>query len=102
MPLRVDLVFDEGCPHVERARDNLRAALRQAGLPQVWVSWRRSDRIPDRYRGYGSPTVLVQGRDVTGMRGVASGPACVASGAPATASIADAIARALAGNGELK
>jgi hypothetical protein len=96
MPLRVELVYLEGCPHAETARRNLRAALRRAGLPQVWVSWNLDAWVPDGLRGYPSPTVLVDGDDVTNAsRGVGVG--CAVHGAPGVDGILNALERALGG-----
>lgn len=63
----VELIYDNDCPNVEAARDGLRQALADAGAPLQWQEWERSDPdSPDYVRGYGSPTVLVDGSDVAG------------------------------------
>lgn len=63
----VELVAFDGCPNRERARENLRAALGEAGLPAVWRELDPGDPdLPVHARGYGSPTILVDGRDVAG------------------------------------
>ena len=63
--LNVDLVCDPGCPNVDGARDVLTRALQAAGAPAVWTEWSTDDAdCPDRCRGYGSPTILVNGKDV--------------------------------------
>lgn len=54
---RVELIYFVGCPHIEAARTQLRAALEEAGLP---VEWTESDDA----RGYGSPSILINGVDV--------------------------------------
>lgn len=60
---RIELVFFDGCPNAEQARENLRAI---PGLVS-WTEWNLSSPdTPDRFRRHGSPTVLVDGRDVTG------------------------------------
>ena len=77
--LRVDLVYDRDCPHIDEARATIRAALEAVGSEIDWREWDREDtRTPDELRGYGSPTVLVNGRDV-----VAVGNESTASGANA-------------------
>jgi hypothetical protein len=79
----VDVVFFHGCPNVHRARENLRIALGQLGRAAVWSEWDvMSGSTPERFRRYGSPTVLVDGRDVTGDDLGAAAPACRADGAP--------------------
>lgn len=65
--MRVQLLSFPGCPNVEAARDVLCRALAQAGLPlqfeEVDVS---APGVPDALRGWGSPSVLINGRDVAG------------------------------------
>ena len=61
----VELVYDRDCPNVERAREQLRLALGRAGLPARWKEWDRDAiETPSELRAFGSPTVLVNGRDV--------------------------------------
>lgn len=63
----IALVYFVGCPNVERTRSNLRAALGALGLPATWREF-TSDApdLPASARGYGSPTILVDGRDILG------------------------------------
>lgn len=62
---RVELLYFTGCPQVDAARQALRAALEAEGLAPAWQEWNGDDaRTPADRRGYGSPTVLVDGRDV--------------------------------------
>lgn len=94
MHLTVELVYLEGCPNVAAARENLGRALGAVGLPAVWREWERNDpAAPSHVRGYPSPTVLVNGRDVTGEAPGPTAPACRAGGAPTV----DRIRRALFG-----
>lgn len=61
----VELIYDRTCPHVDAARDRLRAALADAGLPAVWQEWDRTARgAPAYVQRWASPTILVNGRDV--------------------------------------
>lgn len=63
----LELIYDADCPNIEDARRQIRAALAAAGLPAVWREWDRADNTaPDYARTRGSPTVLVDGRDVAG------------------------------------
>jgi mercuric ion transport protein len=63
--IQVELVYDSDCPAARQARENLREALLRAGLAPRWVEWERSSPdAPERVRAYGSPTMLVDGRDV--------------------------------------
>lgn len=43
----------------------LSRVLRESGLPAVWSEWSTDDPgCPEEYRSFGSPTILVNGRDV--------------------------------------
>lgn len=87
----VELVYFTGCPNVEAARHAIRGALALEQLPLVWGEWDQHDpATPSRVRRYGSPTVLVGGRDVTGAaKGDAA--ACRADGIPAAETIRAAV-----------
>lgn len=79
---RAALVYFEGCPHVAEARSELSRALRLCGLPPTWREWdTTSPDTPDHLKGYGSPTVLVDGLDVSGESS-GSGTGCTVAGAP--------------------
>jgi hypothetical protein len=63
----VEFVYSRDCPNAEEARGNLRRALTEAGLVAEWSEWEASsDATPTHLRNYGSPTVVVNGRDVAG------------------------------------
>lgn len=63
----VDLIFDTDCPNIEAARSLLTSALSAVGLPIAWREWLRdSADTPAALRGFGSPTILVDGVDVSG------------------------------------
>ena len=62
---QVELVYDDECPNVTLARTNLRHAFSLVGLTPSWVEHRiGADGVPAHARGYGSPTILVDGLDV--------------------------------------
>jgi len=64
---KIELIYDADCPNVEAARSQLRLALARAGMHPGWNEWERSDSAaPPHVRRYGSPTILVEGRDVSG------------------------------------
>jgi hypothetical protein len=87
---RVELVYFDGCPNADRARANLEAAL-GAGS---WQEWNLSSGdTPERFRRHGSPTVLVDGRDVTGEPEgeLNAATACRADGAPSVELIRGAL-----------
>ena len=61
----VVIVFDADCPNVAMARERVATALARVGQPAKWRELDRSDaRTPEAWRGFASPTVLVDGRDV--------------------------------------
>jgi hypothetical protein len=93
MTPRVELVYFEGCPHADETRRRLAQAMTSAGLEARWDEWDTGvPSTPDRYRRFGSPTVLIDGADVAG--GVeGSGMGCVVGGAPATEAILAALGR---------
>jgi hypothetical protein len=89
----IELVYFSGCPHVGEARAALRAALEAAGLPAAWREWDQTHpETPARVLGYGSPTVLIDGVDVTGRAPANAGRACRADGIPPSAAISTALA----------
>ena len=66
----VELVYDADCPNVEPARAAIREALSAVGAREEWQEWNRSaPETPEALRRFGSPTVLVSGRDVGGDDG---------------------------------
>ena len=65
--MKVQLLFIPGCPSIDAARDALRRVLVMAGLPpsfeEVDVT---APKTAEPLRGWGSPTILVNGVDVAG------------------------------------
>jgi hypothetical protein len=65
MKPEIILVYDADCPNVNAARDALREAVARAQLDIGWVEHERTtQRLPKRFLRFGSPTILVDGRDV--------------------------------------
>jgi mercuric ion transport protein len=88
----VDLVFFQGCPHAAKARQALADALSHLGIPAESREWDLTDAAtPQRFRAFGSPTILVDGTDVTGEGSGASAMACRADGAPSVGEILRAL-----------
>lgn len=74
---RVELIYDTNCPNVEEARRQLRRAFEQLAQPAEWDEWNHSDpSSPDHARRYGSPTILVDGKDVIGVPPVNGADCC--------------------------
>jgi hypothetical protein len=63
----VELIYGLDCPNVKGARGQLLRAFADAGLPPRWQEWDRgAPESPAHVRAYGSPTILINGKDVTG------------------------------------
>jgi len=74
---RAELIYDTDCPNVRRARRALLEGFSLAGLQPTWTEWdRKASDSPAYARGYGSPTILVDGRDVTGSAPGDGGSSC--------------------------
>ena len=74
---RVELIYDADCPNVVHARSLLIKAFTQTGVSARWREWERSaPESPEYARRYGSPTLLVDGRDVVGGAPGAGNAAC--------------------------
>ena len=74
---RVELIYDADCPNVAATRSLLIKAFTRTGVSARWREWERSSPdCPDYARRYGSPTVLVNGRDVVSSNPIAGDAAC--------------------------
>ena len=96
----VDFVYDKDCPNVKEARANLMRAFSRTGTPAHWQEHQiRSTEAPTRVRGFGSPTILLNGVDVGGLTAGAEDCCRVyeSGGAPSVEVIAGALARASQG-----
>jgi hypothetical protein len=92
MTQKIELIYFDGCPNAQPARDNLRRALEEAALPPTWHEWEQGDAgAPEHVKQYGSPTVLVNDRDVTGVGAGVAASACRADGACSTETILAAL-----------
>ncbi len=65
--MKVQLLYFEGCPNIDRARSALRDAMVAEGVIATVeeVDLRAAD-APADLRGWGSPTILIDGADVQG------------------------------------
>ena len=62
---KVELVYDPDCPNVDHARERLRQAIDKQRKRLHWAEWCSDDpALPDYARGHGSPTILIDERDV--------------------------------------
>ena len=72
-----ELIYFPGCPHVAEARAQLGRAFIEANLRPAWIEYQTDDpHLPDHARGFGSPTILVNGLDVTGAAPGSCSEAC--------------------------
>jgi mercuric ion transport protein len=69
--MKVQLLFFVGCPHVDEARRVLRAALEATGGGGLVVEELdvEAATTPPHLRGWGSPTILINGADIAGEPG---------------------------------
>jgi mercuric ion transport protein len=66
--LKVELVYEKTCPNIGAARAQLVRAFAETGLSPQWQEWEvSSPQAPAHVHGYGSPTILVDGWDVSGV-----------------------------------
>jgi hypothetical protein len=87
------LIYFQGCPNAALARENLAAALESHGRKAVWEEWDLGAQgTPSAYRRFGSPTILVDGEDVTGVEGRNAAMACRADPVPSVGLIASRLA----------
>ncbi len=64
----VELIYDGTCPNVGRAREVLLRAFSEIGVAPRWTEWQRGrEESPAYAESYGSPTILVDGKDVAGV-----------------------------------
>lgn len=74
---RIELIYHRSCPNVAGARTALREALHRAGREPVWTEWERDAAgAPVHASRYGSPTILVDGRDILGAVPGDGGASC--------------------------
>ncbi len=77
MLLAIELIYDLDCPNVNQARAQLLRAFAEAGREPRWSEWNReaSDSPPHAAR-YGSPTILVGGKDVIDAAPMSGSASC--------------------------
>lgn len=96
----VELVFERNCPNIEAARAQLLKAFQEAKITPHWQEWEVSNPgAPESVLGYGSPTILVNGKDVCGESPAENVDSCRIytnpeggySGVPALSDVAEAL-----------
>jgi hypothetical protein len=94
--MTIQLLYFEGCPNLEPARLALRDAMAAEqiddSVDEIDVE---SPTAPEALRGWGSPTILIDGKDVAGAaRSTASSCRLYANGAPSVDEIRARLAAA--------
>jgi hypothetical protein len=75
--MKVELIYDAGCPDVAATRSALVRALMETGVDARWTEWdRAAPDSPDYVRRYASPTILVDGADAGGADDAVQADAC--------------------------
>jgi hypothetical protein len=75
--MKVQLLTFPGCPNADPARAVLHRVLAACGLsPDFEETDIATGDVPEALRGWGSPTILVDGQDVTGAQASGTGSAC--------------------------
>ena len=75
--MKIELLYRRDCPNISATRGNLSRALLSANLPENWTEWEQSSAdVPEYARSFGSPTVLIDGRDVAGEAASAGAFCC--------------------------
>lgn len=75
--MKVELIYEQTCPNIEAARTRLVQAFFRLRLPAKWQEWEiNRPETPEYARQYGSPTILVDGNDVSGEVNQAGGDSC--------------------------
>ena len=65
--MNVELIYDADCPNAADTRSMLIKAFTTTGVSARWKEFERSSPdAPDHARCYGSPTILIDGKDVAG------------------------------------
>ena len=65
----VELIYDTDCPNVPQARELLLRAFSEASFQPSWREFdRQATDSPLYAKQYGSPTILVNGKDVAGTK----------------------------------
>jgi mercuric ion transport protein len=61
----VEFIYEKECPNVELTRSQLLQAFSKLKIKPHWMEWEISDvSAPDYVRHYGSPTILINGKDI--------------------------------------
>ena len=63
---KIEFIYDDDCPNVTATRENLMVALSEASIKYELKEWCRQDKeSPVHVKNYGSPTILINGNDIS-------------------------------------
>lgn len=66
--MKVELIYEKTCPNIDAAREQLTKAFKALSAPPQWQEWEVSNPDAPSYASiYGSPTILVDEKDVSGL-----------------------------------
>ena len=66
--MNVELIYNADCPNVTATRSLLIKAFTKTGVSARWREWERnSSDNPEYVQNFGSPTILVDGKDIAGI-----------------------------------
>ena len=66
--MRIELIFEKTCPNIQLAREHLKKALKLLGFKAKWQEREITDPgCPAYAHGLGSPSIMINGRDVSDM-----------------------------------
>lgn len=108
---KVELIYEQSCPNIQAARVALLQAFSELDLEPHWIEWEVTDpEIPQYASNLGSPTILVDGYDVSGSIDKGHDMSCRVytdslgniSGVPEVSLIKDAISGNTTGTNKLK
>ncbi len=75
--MKVELIYFDGCPNIADARATLIKALVELRQSVKWVEWNQNDKnCPKEYTQYGSPTILIEGKDIAPIKFTQQGNCC--------------------------
>ncbi|MBX7059883.1 MAG: hypothetical protein K1X75_17605 [Leptospirales bacterium] len=75
--MKVELIFDADCPHLEEARQTIRSAAAAANIAIEYLEHCRQDPAAPGYAmNFGSPSILVDGADVEPGSGAPTADCC--------------------------
>ncbi|MCB1949738.1 MAG: hypothetical protein H6937_09865 [Burkholderiales bacterium] len=68
--MNIEFIYFKECPNANAARENLHKACSALGIEANWQEWdQNNDNVPEHVKDFGSPSILVEGKDVAGGPG---------------------------------